>query len=475
MREQTTMNVDAADDSEIGAAFWATPVARQVLAARDIAAIYDLLQHRGISQRRIAALTGQSQSEISEILAGERQVMAYDVLVRIADGLGIPRGFMGLAYDASTDELVSPQGLRRSVPPTGEHEEVRRLLAHAAAVTIAATITGVAEWREPVEQTPTPVPQRIGMSDVAQLEAVTRSLRMIDYEHGGGACRDAVIAQVGWAQQFLCADYSTSVGHRLQLALGDLHNLAGWTSFDVGLYSEARRHFARALEQAKFVGDASLVANVLYRMGRLHLHRGLAKEALKFFQLGQIAAQESGCELTVAMLCANEAWAYALLEDAVQAFKSLGRAEDEFARAEPSRAPGWVRFFGAADLNATIGVVHVSLPKPTSKRCVAATASLERGLAIRGPDMTRSKAFELTALATAHLLDGDLDHGAAVGNQAVDLVKQLRSVRVIDRLAPLAQVVRRRQHHTDVRELGERIATLRPGWAQPLVTNSTAG
>ncbi|GAA3431702.1 helix-turn-helix domain-containing protein [Kutzneria kofuensis] len=54
-----------------------------------------------MSQRQIAALTGQSQSEVSEILKG-RQVMAYDVLARIADGLGVPRGYMGLAYDEAT-------------------------------------------------------------------------------------------------------------------------------------------------------------------------------------------------------------------------------------------------------------------------------------------------------------------------------------------------------------------------------------
>jgi transcriptional regulator with XRE-family HTH domain len=50
-----------------------------------------------MSQRRIAAMTGQSQSEISEILSG-RRVVSYDVLLRIADGLGVPRGLMGLAH-----------------------------------------------------------------------------------------------------------------------------------------------------------------------------------------------------------------------------------------------------------------------------------------------------------------------------------------------------------------------------------------
>jgi transcriptional regulator with XRE-family HTH domain len=75
---------------------------RQALAARDIALVYRLLQSHGVSQRRIAAATAQSQSEISEILAGRRRINAYDVLVRIAEGLEVPRGQMGLAYDETT-------------------------------------------------------------------------------------------------------------------------------------------------------------------------------------------------------------------------------------------------------------------------------------------------------------------------------------------------------------------------------------
>jgi Helix-turn-helix len=87
--------------------FWEQPIEPEVLqrpdiraalADRDIATVYRILQKHGISQRRIAALSRQSQSEISKILAG-RRVVSYDVLVRIAEGIGIPRGWMGLALD----------------------------------------------------------------------------------------------------------------------------------------------------------------------------------------------------------------------------------------------------------------------------------------------------------------------------------------------------------------------------------------
>lgn len=70
-----------------------------------------MLNRVGVPQRRIAALTGQSQSEVSEILAG-RQVQSHAVLARIADGFGLPRGWLGVAHDEDTLRL-----LHRHTPP----------------------------------------------------------------------------------------------------------------------------------------------------------------------------------------------------------------------------------------------------------------------------------------------------------------------------------------------------------------------
>ena len=70
---------------------------RAALAAHDISTVYRLLQAAGYSQKQIAAWTGQSQPEVSAILHG-RRVISYAVLARIADGLGIPRGYLGLSW-----------------------------------------------------------------------------------------------------------------------------------------------------------------------------------------------------------------------------------------------------------------------------------------------------------------------------------------------------------------------------------------
>ncbi|MFJ8582797.1 helix-turn-helix domain-containing protein [Micromonospora sp. NPDC093277] len=451
------MNVDHVSTDAVSSAVWEHREMRQALAARDLKSVYERLQRVGVSQRRIARLTGQTASEVYEVLKG-RRVMAHDVLVRIADGLGVPRGYMGVAYDESTEAALDLAAATCSTR-ADEREEVRRLLSHAANVTMGTATGELARWWQPIDRQVAPAPMQVGMWDVEQIEALTAAMRALDYRHGGGACRDAVAAQVCWAQQLLGATCDDRTRLRLHLALADLHNLAGWTSFDVGMYSVARKHFARALEQAKHAEDLSLAANVLYRMGRLHLHRSMYREALRFFQLGQITAQDSGSELTVAMLCANEAWAYALLNDSQQMHRSIRRAQDEFARAERRDAPVWVRFFGDADLHASIGVTLSALPEGSEADLNDSIDHIRQAIALRGPGMVRSQIFELTALAIGCLRIGDRDGGLQAGREAVAKAASVRSVRTIDRMEPLRCLVQGRDG--ELGDLANEIAALR--------------
>lgn len=69
---------------------------RAAIARHDFGVVYLALKDEaGLSQRRIAGLTGQAQSEVSEILSG-RRVLTYAVLARIVDGLGIPAAAGGI-------------------------------------------------------------------------------------------------------------------------------------------------------------------------------------------------------------------------------------------------------------------------------------------------------------------------------------------------------------------------------------------
>jgi hypothetical protein len=75
---------------------WYRPKMLNALVVRDFTIAFRLLQKIGFSQQRIAVLTDLSQPEISAIIHG-RRVMAYDVMRRIVDGLGIPPCLAGMS------------------------------------------------------------------------------------------------------------------------------------------------------------------------------------------------------------------------------------------------------------------------------------------------------------------------------------------------------------------------------------------
>jgi len=454
------MNTIGPNGSPVTPDVWNKPEMRDALATRNVSEIYRQLRRVGVSQRQIAASTGQSQSEVSEILKG-RQVMAYDVLARIADGLGIPRGYMGLAYDGATAvRVANPDG----DPQAEEDESVKRrkFLSHAAAVTMGAAVFGAEESTWVPSNVQTPAPMRIGMTDVQQIQAATKALRDLDYRYGGGTCRDAVVAQLSWAQQLLDANATEQVKRKLYVSLADMHSLAGWTSFDTGLLDPARGHFGKALEFAKQADDDSLVASVLYRMGRVYLHYQEPNEALKLFQLGQIAAQESGSALTVAVLCANEAWAYGMLNKPDQVQKMVGRTKDEFARANVAEAPDWVRFFNENDLHGMIGSAHDALavfdPDKYAPLAVAETIKCNEAY---GADMQRTHVFGLSLQATNHIRAGDLQEGVKVGRTALSIGEKVKSSRVADRLKPLEVEAGKHRMNSDARDLSEEIRRFR--------------
>ncbi|MET8553290.1 hypothetical protein [Micromonospora zamorensis] len=86
---------------------WEGRPIREFLERRDVAAAFRFLHARGVPYGTIAALVGVSPNRAAEITKGTRQVTAYDVLERIAVGLGVPRAWMGLGQDGMGDARPS--------------------------------------------------------------------------------------------------------------------------------------------------------------------------------------------------------------------------------------------------------------------------------------------------------------------------------------------------------------------------------
>jgi len=167
---------------------------RRVLAERDITALYRILRDTGITQRRIAELTGQSQSEVSEILKG-RRVLSYDLLVRIAEGLAIPRELMGLS---SYGERGAYGG--EEPPQSGVAQEVtedvqrRDVIAVGALATLGFVPSFAALLDGSAAPGDVPLPSRLGASDVAEIRTRMQQLRTAAQAEGGQACAASAAA-----------------------------------------------------------------------------------------------------------------------------------------------------------------------------------------------------------------------------------------------------------------------------------------
>lgn len=112
---------------------WELHEMRDALALRDITTVYRLLTHHGVPRDRIAALTGQPDHDVDLVLSGAK-VESYETLTDIAEGLGVPLGYMGLAHDERVEADAPCQ-----CASLDERTKRDRFLVHAALVTVGTT------------------------------------------------------------------------------------------------------------------------------------------------------------------------------------------------------------------------------------------------------------------------------------------------------------------------------------------------
>ncbi|MGH3721196.1 MAG: helix-turn-helix domain-containing protein [Pseudonocardiaceae bacterium] len=194
---------------------------RAALANRDIGTLFRLLQRVGVSQRQIAELTGQSQSEVSEITLKGRQVLNVNVLERIADGIGAPRARLGVSYG-------------EEAPPTAtEMSEAMKRRIMLAATMATAVRQATQALGEPLHlplPTDDELPTRLDMSHVHAVRTATTQLRGMARYHGGQGTLFSAAATLytRWMQ----VPAPDAVKAQLAAALAELHTQAGWTCYE---------------------------------------------------------------------------------------------------------------------------------------------------------------------------------------------------------------------------------------------------
>ena len=430
---------------------------RRVLAEHDIAALYLALKDAGFTQRQIAELTGQSQSEVSEILDG-RQVASYDLLVRIAKGLSIPRELMGLSFGAY------PEGVTVANPPEGVSVEVlrRRLIELGGGLAVAASAAKLAPLLERLEvpdPSPAPLPSRLSGVHVAKVRDLTQ--RLGDAHRAYGPDPEVCGAATAWAMRLLDVSGSEPVKQALMIAVAEMHLQAGWAGVDAGLYDRAMYHCGRALELGTETGDAYCQAVALNRAGLATVEHGDPNEGLKLLQVGTVTALDippdepravrvggSGRAAVQAIALVDSATALADLDEPEKANTELARSR-ELWQPTPADTHGDLDR-PAACLELERG--HLDAAEPF------AVASVRRWEGVSQNGHTNS----CVVLATIHVRAGE-PRGLHLAHSAISAANKISSVRVRRRLVPLDAALEARPN-SDAKQLARmarQVATTR--------------
>ena len=432
---------------------WGEPEIRAALAVRDMGVVYRALVARGVSQSRIAALVGQSQSDVSEIIAG-RVVQSYGLLERIAEGLGVPRELMGLSWYGLDGSSVYPGSTTTAEPPEGVDENMRRrhLLATAGIALIGEPIKNLGELlEEPPRPSPVPMPSRVQGAHVAKVRDLTRSLREASNTYGSDP--EVSSAAAAWATRLLDVSAPDQVKHDLKAAVALLHLHAGWAAFDAVLPDRTIYHYTRGLELATDVGDTYLQALGLAFAGLATQEHGHPDDGLKMMQFSQVKAWDiprdhDGRDAVQAMALAHSATALAQLGYPDAAMRELAKAR---ALSRPSS------HYGDPDRVAALletGRGRLDAAEPF------ATASLRRWE--RGSTGELGRTHSSVVLATIHVRAGDRD-GLGLAHGAISRAGKLSSMRARKRLQPLADTLDTRpgSDHRDLARMARQVAATR--------------
>ncbi|MGY0461707.1 XRE family transcriptional regulator [Kitasatospora sp. cg17-2] len=371
-----------------------------VLRARDIGALFKLLNGRGISTRRLAAAAEITQGRLYDYMNGRTRVEKLLMFEQLADAFHIPGSLLGLAT---------------------------RPWEPAAPVRTAPLADVLAE-----------------SDDLAAMDA----FREADRQAGGGRLYGAVVQHLRVSVAPRLMDGAT--GPSVFGAAAALTEMAGWMAHDSGQDALAAAHFAKALPLAQISGDQPFAAHVAASSSHLSLQSGDTKQAAHWALTGiEIARNSPHLPSLAARLRTMHARALAALGQSTSARYALGQARD-FLDLGAADAHPWLSPFDHAALASESALALKDLGRYSD-----ALEHAQEAVRLRGHGRTRSLALSRITLAAVHVQRKELDAAVGVGAELLATSPTLGSVRVMHQLDGLRVQL---AEHADYRPVREYLA-----------------
>ncbi len=288
---------------------------------------------------------------------------------------------------------------------------------------------------------------------VDRMSERVNSLRAMEEETGGGDLLDSARADLRLITRMLDnGRYSEETGRRLYALAAEVCCLLGWMSYDTSLHTAAQQHYGAALRAAKTAGNDTLGAHVLCFMATQAANQREQRAAVGLMETAD-AVRGNVPAVMRASLAAHQTTVFSKAGEGRAAAQALNRAFDAFGQAVAGDTPGYLTWFGEAQLRSTEG--RFLLLSGQARR---ATAALERSVAQATP---RDRAVRYGTLALAYQEIGDLDGALDATHKAADLIAEgIHSERGRERLREVRGALRSHRDEARVREASERIASL---------------
>ncbi|MBC7269994.1 MAG: helix-turn-helix transcriptional regulator [Dietzia sp.] len=365
-------------------------------AERDMGAVFRMLNHRGISTRRIAAAVDITQGRLYDYMNGKSRVEKLTLFEQIADAFHVPGHLLGLAR-RSWEPAVEAQSLQPQSPPDGD--------------------------------------------DLTAMDA----FRSADRQTGGGRLYWAVVQHL--RDRVAPRLVGLSDGDGVFAAAAALTEMAGWMAHDGGRDSDAVGHFGRALALAQTGGDLPLAAHVAASLSHIVLQGDDAPGAARWAQTGlNLAGRGPRIPVLASRLHTMQARAMAAGNQNTAAHRALDQARRDFDASADNRHP-WLSPFDLGRLASEAALVLVDLGEYDE-----ALAAAEEAVALRDDGRARSLALARITLAHIHVRRGDLDAALDVGHDLLATSPTLGSVRVVQQLDDVRALLEPHRSHGPVRE-----------------------
>jgi hypothetical protein len=338
----------------------------------------------------------------------------------------------------------------------------RRFLVNAAYSSAALPAAALRWLTSPHADPPASAgTRRVGQADIDAIRDLTQTYREMDNRLGGGRLRGTLVSYLDEHVTGLLTTgrYDEQTGRQLAAACGELSQLAGWVAYDSDQHGLAQRYLTQALAYARHAEDAGLAAETLAAQAHQALYLAQPDAAIDLARAAQAAAARHGSATLLAECLVMEAHGHAARRDALACAAAIAAAERAFDRASREQDPAWLAYFDEAYLAARMAQCFRDLGDGRN-----AARYARRSLNMDG-SYVRGRAFNLSLLASAHVMLREPEQACLVGQQALDLTARLSSARSVRYVRDVARMLRPQATTPSVREFTDQVAERLPAAA----------